>query len=301
MNHNSPNPIGTPPAEVEIDAALVSTLLQEQHPDFAHLPLAPADTGWDNAMFRLGSRWAVRLPRHQGASIRIEHEQIWLPELASKLPVAVPVPERCGVPSRHYPWRWSILPWLDGMTADQAEPRADQAPRLAAFLRALHVSAPAHAPRNPVRGVPLEQRAAAVEARMQRLETHTHFINARIKHVWQQALTAPQHRNDTWIHGDLHARNVLIQQGAIAGVIDWGDMAAGDRATDLAAIWMLFTDSTARQQAIAAYGELCEATWQRAKGWAILFGVVLLDSGLVDNPRHACMGERTLQRIAEDA
>jgi aminoglycoside phosphotransferase (APT) family kinase protein len=111
---------------------------------------------------------------------------------------------------------------------------------------------------------------------------------------------APIDRPSAWIHGDLHARNILVDDGNISGIIDWGDMTSGDIATDLAAIWMLFDDPAARRFALATYGGLSEAVIHRSIGWAILFGVVLLDTGLVDNPRHAAMGERTLRRVAVD-
>jgi aminoglycoside phosphotransferase (APT) family kinase protein len=101
------------------------------------------------------------------------------------------------------------------------------------------------------------------------------------------------------VHGDLHPRNLLVEQGAISGVIDWGDITSGDRATDLVAIWMLFDDPGARQEALAAYGDLSAATLARARGWALHLGAVLLDTGLVDNPRHAEIGERTLRRLAQ--
>ena len=90
-----------------------------------------------------------------------------------------------------------------------------------------------------------------------------------------------------------------MEQGVIAGIIDWGDLTSGDCATDLASIWMLFAEPRARRDALAAYANLSEATLQRAKGWAVLFGVMLLDTGLNDNPRNAAIGERTLRRVAE--
>jgi aminoglycoside phosphotransferase (APT) family kinase protein len=297
---NNLSSIGTPISELEIDAPLVYNLLKEQHPDLAHLPLYLVDAGWDNAMFRLGDRWAIRLPRRKVAVALIQNEQAWLPQLP-KLPIPVPVPYRLGKPSQGYPWQWSILPWLPGVTADQQEPHANQAPRFAAFLRSLHIPAPPNAPSNPVRGVPLHHRAVSVEERMQRLGQKTNLITSEIKSIWNQALNAAIDVQPTWLHGDLHARNVLVENGVITGIIDWGDMTAGDRATDLASIWMLFPDQNSRQRAITEYGNISEATLQRARGWAILFGVVLLDTGLVDNPRHAVMGERTLHRVAEDS
>ncbi len=292
--------IGTPVSELELDAALVYGLLEKQHPDLAHLPLHLVDAGWDNAMFRLGDHLSVRLPRRKAAATLIENEQTWLSLLADRLPIPVPTPYRLGKPTRSYPWRWSVLPWLAGIAADQEEPNVNQAKRFASFLRSLHVPAPFNAPLNAVRGVPLHQRAASVEERMQRLETKTNLITPKIKKIWNEALKAPIDVQPTWLHGDLHARNVLVENGEISGIIDWGDITSGDRATDLASIWMLFAERNARQQAIAEYTNISEATLQRAKGWAILFGVVLLDTGLIDNPRHAVMGVRTLSRVSED-
>jgi aminoglycoside phosphotransferase (APT) family kinase protein len=293
------NAMGTPVSEFTLDAALVYRLLEAQHPDLAHLPLEQVDAGWDNTMFRLGDSWGVRLPRRKAAAQLIENEQTWLPQLAGQLPISVPTPVRLGKSAPDYPWRWSVLPWFSGVAADQQEPQGNQAELLASFLRSLHVPAPCHAPRNPVRGVPLNQRAASIEERMQRLKIKTNLITAEIKEIWKQGLNAPIDVQPTWLHGDLHARNVLVENGAITGIIDWGDLTSGDCATDLAAIWMLFSDPDAQQEAIAEYGNISEATLQRALGWAIVFGVLLLDTGLMDNPRHALMGERTLRRVSQ--
>ncbi len=290
---------GTPTAEFALDAPFVAGLLADQHPDLAHLPLREVDAGWDNAMFRLGDELAVRLPRRAAAATLIEHEQTWLPQLANQLSLPVPVPYRVGTPAGGYPWRWSIVPWLQGKPADQSAPAAAQAEQFAAFLGSLHRPAPANAPTNTLRGVPLRQRAAAVEERMQRLEAKTSLLTPHIRQIWDTALQAPLDGSATWLHGDLHPRNVLVENGIITSIIDWGDMTSGDRATDLAAIWMLFESASARRDALAAYPQLSEATLQRAKGWAVFFGVMLLDSGLIDNPRNAAIGEQTLRRVAE--
>jgi len=291
---------GSPSADFDINVSLVHGLLSDQHPDLADLPLQLLDTGWDNAMFRLGEQLLIRLPRRRLAASLIENEQHWLPVLAERLPIAIPVPVRVGSPGRGYPWKWSVLPWLKGSTADQVEPRPDQAIRLAQFLRSLHVHAPDAVPQNEVRGVPLSTRAAVTEARIRRLESTTHFISNEIRHAWQRALEAPIAGEAKWLHGDLHPRNILVENGVITGIIDWGDITAGDVATDLASIWMLFGDRLCRQRALQAYGAVPEATLQRARGWAVLFGVVLLETGLVDNPQHMVIGQNTLSRIAED-
>ncbi|MGL5063182.1 MAG: aminoglycoside phosphotransferase family protein, partial [Microcoleus sp.] len=247
--------LGTPAAEVEIDAGLVKRLLARQHPDLQHLPVQFVDAGWDNALFRLGDRLAVRLPRRAIAAKLLDSEQFWLPQLANRLPIPIPTPYKIGLPSSIYPWHWSVIPWLTGQTADRSDLNEEQTQRFAEFLKALHVAAPDNAPINPYRGTPLSQRAQMLEDRMQRLETQAKIAPA-IRSLWQEALNAPIDVESTWLHGDLHPRNILAENGCITGVIDWGDLTVGDRATDLAALWYLFPDRHLRKQAIAAYGNL---------------------------------------------
>jgi aminoglycoside phosphotransferase (APT) family kinase protein len=299
MNAGQSPANGTPVAEFEITSAFATALLADQHPDLARLPLRLVGEGWDNVLFRLGDWLAVRLPRRAAAANLICHEQTWLPRLAAQLSLPVPAPCRIGTSALGYPWRWSVVPWLPGQSADENQPVASQATKLGTFLRSLHVPAPADAPVNPLRGVPLRQRAAGVQERMQRLSARTNLITPQIRQVWEAGLTATVDVSSTWLHGDLHPRNVLVEDGIISGIIDWGDITSGDCATDLASIWMLFAEAQARHDALAAYGELSEATLQRAKAWAVLFGVMFVDTGLVDNPRNATIGERILKRIGQ--
>jgi aminoglycoside phosphotransferase (APT) family kinase protein len=291
--------LGTPSAEFEIDSGLVATLIADQHPDLAHLPLQAIDAGWDNAMFRLGDHLAVRLPRRAAAANLIIHEQLWLPRLADHISLPVPNLHRVGAPALGYPWHWSIVEWLPGETADDCAPRPSEAKRWGSFLRSLHAPASSDAPTNAVRGGPLHQRAPAIEARIQRLNNTTNSISKQVRQIWNEALSVPIDLEPTWLHGDLHPRNVLVKAGVITGVIDWGDMTSGDPATDLASIWMLFDEPQAWRDALAAYAQLSQATLARAKGWAILLGIVLLDSGLVDRPKNAAIGEHTLRRVAQ--
>jgi aminoglycoside phosphotransferase (APT) family kinase protein len=292
--------VGTPAAEIEIDTTMIRALLEEQHADLAGLPCVLLEAGWDNVMFRLGNALCLRMPRRAMAAPLLENEQAWLPELGNRLPLPVPVPLRIGQPGCGYPWRWSVVRWIAGAAADLNVPRGSEAIRLAEFLKALHVPAPGGVPRNPVRGGPLRDRAQRVEERMERLRRVSTLVSAEVLRVWEDAVSAPIDVAPTWVHGDLHARNVLVEGGAITGVIDWGDVTSGDRAVDLASIWMLFGDREARRMAMDAYGSASDATWRRAKGWAVYIGLILLETGLVDNPRHAVMGERVLRWIAEE-
>lgn len=291
--------LGIPAAEVHVDLALVAALIREQFPQYAGRPLQHLASGWDNVIVRLGPDLLVRLPRRKVAVSLIEHEQRWLPVLAPRLPMPVPVPIHAGRPSPRFPWPWSITRWIPGESADVSGLHGDEALRLAAFLKALHQPAPDEAPNNPVRGLPLATRAAAVAERMVRLEQTTERVSAGVVAAWREALEAPLATERHWLHGDLHPQNVLADEGCIVGVIDWGDLCGGDIATDLAALWMLF-DRADRQKALAAYGDADEATLARAKGWAVFFGVVLLETGLVDDERQAKVGAATLGRIADD-
>jgi len=292
-------PTGTPAAERAIDADLARHLLCEQHPDLADLPIRVVGSGWDNAMFRLGDDLALRLPRRTVAVQLLLNEQAWLPRLKDQLPLPIPAPVRTGVATERFPWPWSITPWMVGETADLSLPDADQGERLADFFRALHRPAPAEAPRNPVRGVPLSSRIEAFQSRLPALGPAISWLDQPIMAIWEEALAAPDDAEPTWIHGDLHPRNVLVDQGQLSAVIDWGDMAQGDRASDLAAVWMLLPDLGAREAAIAGCPEVSQATWQRARGWAVLYGVMLMAAGLADDPRMVTIAERIFGNLTD--
>jgi aminoglycoside phosphotransferase (APT) family kinase protein len=289
----------TPAADIEIDAALVRALLIEQHPDLAALPLWGAASGWDNEMFRLGEQLCVRLPRRAVAASLLLNEQQWLPILSKTLPLPVPAPLRIGRPSSIFPWSWSVVPWLKGTPADLAGLGPSQAVPLMRFLCALHTPAPLDAPRNPFRGCALTERAAAMNRRATRVQAGTGLFTGAVRSVWEQALSAPIDIEPTWIHGDLHPRNVLVDGDRLSAVIDWGDMAAGDRAADLACIWMLLSDADHRRQAMESYGPMSVPTWHRARGWAVLLATLFVDTGLDGDARFMAIGERTLRRVAE--
>ncbi len=290
---------GTPRAEIEIGAELVRDLLRVQATDYASLLLATAGEGWDNVTFRLGQTLAVRMPRREAAAQLIVNEQRCLPVLAPRLPVATPAPVFAGRPGCGFPWSWSIIPWIDGEPVDLLPLGEDAGATLAGFLRALHRPAEAWAPSNPNRGCPLAQRVEKVGACIDRVAAASDLVTPAVRRAWDEALAAPAFEGRLWLHGDLHARNVLAHEGRIVGVIDWGDMCAGDPATDLGAVWGLLGHRVAREAALAAYAPDADLL-ARAKGWAVLFGATLVDFGRIDDPRHAGIGEAILRRIDAD-
>ena len=261
-----------PPAEVTLAPADVDRLIASQHPSLRGELRAVAH-GWDNEVFRLGDDLAVRLPRREAAAHLIENEQRWLPVLASSLPVRVPVPVALGVPDELYPWRWSIVPWFDGVRVvdlPQAE-RDALVGEIAAVLRALHVVAPVDAPRNPVRGVPLRDREAVVRGRV--------VDSPSLAAIWDAGLAAPVWSGrDVWVHGDVHPGNLIARGGRLVALIDFGDMCAGDPACDLAVAWMaLGPDGRARLRADLGPG-YDEPMWIRARAWAVAFATLLRDA-----------------------
>ncbi len=280
-----------PAAEVDIDVGLVRALLAEQQPDLQHLPLTELAWGWDNVIYRLGDELVVRLPRRAAAAALVDHEQRWLPELAAGLPLPVPAPVRFGVPGGGFPWSWSICPWLDGDPAAE-HPIGDLAGAaaiLGRFLVALHQPGADDAPANPYRGVPLADRAASTEQRI--LQLGDTLDGPAVRACWNEALRAPEWSGPPiWLHGDLHPANLLVTGGRLAAVIDFGDITAGDPATDLSVAWMLFP-SEVRPTFRTAAGEPDDATWARARGWALSLGLAYLASS-ADNPTFAARRPR---------
>ncbi|EDX84805.1 Phosphotransferase enzyme family, putative [Synechococcus sp. PCC 7335] len=291
--------MGRPTAEIEIDEALVQDLLRSQYPSVCNLPIRRMDSGWDNQLFRLGESLTVRLPRRHIAAQLIETEQIWLPILSARLPIPVPSPIYCGKPSDRYPWSWSVLPWIEGVSAYVETPSIGESERFAAFLRSLHVPAPSSVPFNPFRSVSLASRSAQITAWMQQLDQTTSLITPTIKAIWKSAINPKLTFEPQWIHGDLHPQNVLVNQGKISGVIDWGDMTVGDPALDLAAIWMIFPQPSERQQLLRHY-DATPSLIQCAKGWAVFFATVFSTHGDADDPVQVQMGQRIFQNLEQD-
>jgi aminoglycoside phosphotransferase (APT) family kinase protein len=259
--------------ELDIGVGLVRRLLAEQFPEWVHLPLEPVlPLGTDNANFRLGDELLVRLPRRSRTSVTLEKERHWLPRLAPQLPLAVPVPVAEGVAGDGYPFAWSVYRWLPGETATVA-PIADPlqlAHDLAELVAALWGIDPSGGPtpgqHNFFRGEPLAARDEAMRAGTAALagELDADAVTA----LWDDALAAPEwQRAPVWIHGDLDGRNLLVRDGRLSAVIDWGSAGVGDPACDVMVAWKLLPPD-ARRVFLAAL-DTDDATWRRGRGWAL--------------------------------
>jgi aminoglycoside phosphotransferase (APT) family kinase protein len=289
----------TPAAETTINTDLVHALLVDQYPELADQPIEFTSSGWDNEIHRIGDHHAIRLPRRTLAAELVEHEQRWLPELAPHLPLPVPTPVHNGHPAIGYPWHWSVVPWLPGVPLAHS-PSLDTttlAIDLARFLNALHRPAPADAPRNPYRGVPLPDRDATVRKNAAEVEG----VDAgRALELWAQLVeTPPWGEEPLWLHGDLHPLNLLVHGGRLSAVIDWGDITAGDPAADLAVAWMAFdSDDRLRfRDSLELNGHRVGVhTWNRARAWALSLGLAFVAHSS-DNPALRRIGATTLDRV----
>jgi len=301
---------GTPPAERDVDEALVRDLLVAQAPDLATLPLHDPRDGWDNRTWRLGDDLAVRLPRREAAAQLLLHEQRWLGSIAGRLPLPVPAPIVLGRPTAHFPWAWSVVPWYSGEVAGRSPVEPAEAATLGRFLAALHTPAGDEAPENPYRGIPLAARIPWVEHWLatEHQPADADLVARSAALVIATVADQPPTRSRVWLHGDLHPRNILVRDGRLAAILDWGDVCAGDPATDLASVWWLF-DVEHHAAFWSSYGarpdDHATAMWHRARAWAAVFGLMFLHFATADDPDRAddeaaVLGRAMLGRVLDE-
>lgn len=289
--------------EVHTDSALVRALLAAQFPQWARLPIAAvSSSGTDNALFRLGDDMVVRLPRIHWAVGQVEKEQQWLPQLAPHLPLAIPEPLAMGAPAEGYPWHWSIYRWRDGETAANAQlyDMQQAATELAHFLRVLQrievAGGPPPGAHNSNRGEPLVARDTGTRQAIAALQGIVDTAAATA--AWEAALHAPQwDRAPVWIHGDLAAANILVNNGHLSAVIDFGCLGVGDPAVDLIIAWEFL--APVRELLRASLG-VDGATWARGRGWALTTALVALPYYMDTNPVLVASARQRISEVLAD-
>jgi aminoglycoside phosphotransferase (APT) family kinase protein len=292
--------------EVETDVALVRRLLAAQFPHWAHLPLRPVvSAGTDNALFRLGDDFAVRLPRRAATAGQPEKEYRWLPRMASSLPLAIPVPLALGAPGEGYPFAWSVCRWLQG---EQVAPERVADPRqcataLAHFLAAIQrldpTGGPPPGPHNFGRGAPLSARDAAVRTAIAALRPVDLVDCDAATAAWETSLRASAwHAAPVWLHGDVAPGNLLTVRSVLSGVIDFGCLGVGDPACDLMIAWTLFTGAS--REAFRAALAVDDATWARGRGWALSWALIFIPYYLHTNPAGVHGARRTIAEVLAD-
>lgn len=286
-------------ATIDIDAA--HRMVLQQFPRYGHLPIRYFhSSGTDHAIYRLGDEMYLRMPLTHDAQLQLEKELYWLPHLASKLPLSIPVPLEKGEPSKEFPHQWAIYTWLEGKNPLRAEmgDMNETARTLAKFIGTLQKikteNGPLPGKHNFFRGVPLLQRDAQTRLAIESLKDQ--IDSALVKNVWDDALNARVWDSDpVWIHGDIHAANLLAKDGRITAVIDFGGLGVGDPACDLLVAWWFLTPES--RQVFWEEVKVDEATWRRGRGWALSMAVIALPYYQVTNPVFAKEAEKAIREV----
>ncbi len=289
--------------EIDIDEPLVRRLLRAQLPQWSHLSIERlVSSGTDNAMFRLGDDMVVRMPRIERAVGALTLERRWLPVLAPHLPLAAPTPLAAGRSGDGYPWPWSVYSWLEGDNAfdGRIEDLKQAARDLAEFIHALEsvdiTDAPP--PGRGRRGAPLavldQQTRRAIEAATELVDTDA------VTAAWDAALhKEPWDRDLVWVHGDLARGNLVVRDGRIRAVIDFGCSGVGDPACDLLVAWDLLDKES--RAVFRDEMEVDDATWGRGRGWALCTALWALPYYLHTNPVMVDQARRKLAEVLAES
>jgi len=289
--------------KADITPDLVSRLLADQFPQWAGLPVRPVEAdGVDNTTFRLGQTMSVRLPSADAYVEQVYKEHRWLPVLAAQLPLPIPEPLAKGVPGNGFPRPWSVYRWIDGDPAT-AEGVADMpgfAADLADFLVALYQIDPAGGPgpgtHNFFRGGPVAVYDGETQDALAALQGQ--IDTALAAEVWQAALRAGRQEPPVWFHGDAQPGNLLLSDGKLSAVIDFGTSGVGDPACDTTIAWTFLSGESSRifKQRLP----FDEATWVRGRGWAIWKAMIVLVEALKDDPQDAAYTKGVIEAILAD-
>ena len=214
---------------------------------------------------------SVRLPSAEKYSAKVEIEQLWLPKFAPLLPLQIPTPLAIGKPSAEYPWKWSVYRWIEGETAsiDGINNLPKFATKLGEFLVALQqidaTGGPLAGVHNFYRGGELSTYNADTRKSIAILGNK---IEAKIvTAVWNEALDSKWQQAPVWVHGDVAVGNLLVSNGQLSAVIDFGGLGIGDPACDLVIAWTFLNGES--RDAFRAAINLDTNTWARARGWAL--------------------------------
>jgi aminoglycoside phosphotransferase (APT) family kinase protein len=288
--------------EVEIDAGLVRRLISAQFPELSGLPVSEfRSTGTVNAIYRLGEELCVRLPRVERWARGLEKECRWLPRLAPGLSLQIPEPVGMGQPSPEFPFSWAVFRWIEGQVyaPDRVGDEREAAAGLARFvteLRRQDVS--------PVDGsIPEGGRQPLAEAdagtRDWLARAGGAVDAAAFLAAWEEALRGPVWDGPgVWVHGDLLPPNLLVRDGRLCAVIDFGGAGVGDPANDLNPAWSVFGPAgrAAFRTALAADDDL----WRRGRGIVLSQAIALIPYYAATNPALTALGHRMITEVLAD-
>ena len=251
-------------------------------------------------MYRLGDHLAARFPRRQWVTDQAPKEAVWLPKLAPHLPLALPVQLAMGHPAEGYSFNWSVYTWLPGENANGTINDLDRAAvDLATFIKALRQVDTTGAPVRPPhrRGGPLVEGDEQVQQSVKQLGGR--IDGEATLRSWKASLdTSAWGGEEVWVHGDLLPGNLLVVNGRLSAVIDWGSLNVGDPACDLQPAWNVFAgDSRLRFRDEL---EVDDASWLRGRGWALYQAVSGLAYYWDTNPGMIRQASHALAQVLAD-
>lgn len=255
----------------DITADVVACLVQAQARPLSGSVVPVEVDGWDNSSFRVGDTYLARLPTDDGYVPAVAKEHQWLPVLAAQLPFPVPEPLFRGEPGCGFPWPWSLYRWLPGhsATGEQVHDLQLFARDVATFVVALQQVDPSGGPLAGAhsfgRGGPLEVYDDDVLACLPHLPPD--IDSEEVLGRWRQALSLRHAGDPVWFHGDMSPSNLLVQDGRLSAVIDFGTCGVGDPACDLVLAWT-FLDDPARDT-LRGILDPDPNTWRRGQAWAL--------------------------------
>ena len=267
---------------MDITVDLAKKLIFEQFPQWSHLEIKPVkNSGHDNRTFHLGDDLTIRLPSGKEYEPQIQKEAKWLPVLAQPLSLPITAPVAKGKPTPEYPLAWSINRWLVGETVTHTNVDLQKfAIELARFLKELEAinaeNGPQAGAHNFYRGGDLAVYIEEFEQALTQLPAgpqRNHYQD-----IWTTALATKWEKKPVWVHGDIAVGNLLVNDGHLSGVIDFGILGTGDPACDLVMAWTFF-DSKSRKAFKEEMG-LDDTTWQRGKGWALWKALITPDDAV---------------------
>lgn len=283
--------------EIDTDADLVRRLLSDQFPQWAELSIERVESsGTDNAMYRVGSDLAVRLPRIPRTADYLRREQHWPTVLAPQLPVEVPVPVAVGEPGDDFPLPWTVLRWIPGrnpVVGRLDDPEA-LALDLAEFIQALRRIDPAGGPQQQ-RGVPLSTPSRDSLTREAISQLHDDIDADRALAYWERAIELPEPAGVFWSHGDLSPGNVLVRDGRLSAVIDIGGAGVGDPTVDLIVAWNLLPPNA--REVLRTALDVADDTWERGRAWAMSIALIQLPYYRDTNPALAANSRHVLAEV----
>lgn len=289
---------------IVISTQQVRALIASQFPQWAELDVRPVElSGWDNRSFRLGDDMLVRLPSAGRYVAQVEKEHRLLPKLAPLLPFPIPKPLAIGEPGQDYPFPWSVYGWLEGEPLARHLGHIDLATiavDVAAFLKSLQgidaTDGPLAGEHNFHRGGSLAVYDGEARAATLRLADE---VDQRLAmEIWQLALSSSWQGQGVWVHGDIAEGNLLVRDGRLSAVIDFGSSGVGDPSSDLILAWNVL-DAESRNVFRLAM-DLDNATWQRGRGWALWKALITLKAQRGRDEKLAEWSRRTIREVMAD-